>query len=152
MSKRMRRLVGIAALVPVATIAVGVWLSWPRTAITRENAEKVQVGMTLGEVEAILGGPPREEPTGPLRADGPAEQARGETARALASGNDAEAAAEFFRDMPYQSGAYNRRVWVSDRVIIAVHLDGTTGRVVSCDSLPVRGIGPLDRLRRWLGL
>jgi hypothetical protein len=33
-----------------------------RSAITRENAAKIQHGMTLEEVEAILGGPERENP------------------------------------------------------------------------------------------
>ena|ERR1700730_13070060 len=39
----------------------GAWVLWPRTAITRENAERIQVGMTVQEVEAILGGPARDE-------------------------------------------------------------------------------------------
>jgi hypothetical protein len=33
-----------------------------RSAITRENAARFQEGMTLEEVEAILGGPERENP------------------------------------------------------------------------------------------
>jgi hypothetical protein len=37
------------------------WLLWPRTEITRENAAKIQHGMTLADVELILGGPPRSE-------------------------------------------------------------------------------------------
>jgi hypothetical protein len=39
-------------------VAVGAWLLWPRPlAITPENYEMIRVGMTLEEVEGILGGP-----------------------------------------------------------------------------------------------
>jgi hypothetical protein len=61
MSKRTRRLVllGLPAAFMVALLAA--WLLSPRTAITRANAEKIRKGMTLAEVEAILGGPARDE-------------------------------------------------------------------------------------------
>ena len=42
-------------------MAVGVWLLWPRTAITRENGAKLRERMTRAEVVAILGGPERNE-------------------------------------------------------------------------------------------
>jgi hypothetical protein len=45
-------------------------LLWPRgSAITRANAAMIEKGMTLGEVEAILGGPARDESTGVLDPD-----------------------------------------------------------------------------------
>src|SRR6266566_3187740 len=56
-----RRLFLFGLLVALLVVGAGVWLLWPRTAITRENAAKIEVGMTLGEVEAILGGPPRND-------------------------------------------------------------------------------------------
>jgi outer membrane protein assembly factor BamE (lipoprotein component of BamABCDE complex) len=50
-------------------MAVGIWLLWPRpSAITKENANRIQVGMTLQEVEAILGGPARDDTHGAGRA------------------------------------------------------------------------------------
>jgi len=61
-------LLGSAAVVVVG-LAIGVWTLWPRTAITEENAAKLRPGMTLAEVEAILGGPARIETTGPTRAE-----------------------------------------------------------------------------------
>jgi hypothetical protein len=62
-----RRLLILAVAGTVVMLAVGAWLFWPRTAITRENAAKIQRGMTLAEVEAILGGPARDEtPKRPL--------------------------------------------------------------------------------------
>jgi hypothetical protein len=65
MSRRTRRLLLLALPVLVA-LAAGAWLPWPRTAITRENVEKIQPGMTLEEAEAILGGPARDEAGGPV--------------------------------------------------------------------------------------
>jgi hypothetical protein len=52
--------------VPVALVVllgVGAWALWPRerSAITRENAERIQLGMTLIDVQAILDGPARIE-------------------------------------------------------------------------------------------
>jgi hypothetical protein len=121
MSKRERRLVSMAALVSVATIAVGVWLSWPRTAITRENAERIQPGMTLAEVEAILGGPARDE--------GPEQRSA----------------------VSIQSVRPDRE-WNSAQVSVWVFLD-VEGRVRECRAIPVPPApGPLERLRRWLGL
>jgi hypothetical protein len=61
MSTRTRRRLLLFILASVAVLAVGAWLLWPRTAITRENAAKIKEGMTLAEVEAILGGPARNE-------------------------------------------------------------------------------------------
>lgn len=53
MSRRRLLLFGV----PVAFVVLGVriGLALPRTAITQENAAKIQLGMTLAEVEAILG-------------------------------------------------------------------------------------------------
>jgi hypothetical protein len=60
MTRRTRRLLIALPLAVALSLAVA-WLLWPRTAITRENAARIQEGMTLAEVEAILGGPAREE-------------------------------------------------------------------------------------------
>jgi len=42
---------------------------WPPTAITPENAAKIEKGMTLTDVETILGGPARDESAGAVIAD-----------------------------------------------------------------------------------
>ena len=53
-----RRLILVATLL----LAAGVWLARPAsTQITMENASRIKEGMTLAEVEAILGGPARDE-------------------------------------------------------------------------------------------
>jgi hypothetical protein len=66
MTRRRLRLLGL--VVAFAVLGAGVWLFLTRTAITRENFEMIQVGTTLAEVETILGGPERDESTGPLLA------------------------------------------------------------------------------------
>jgi hypothetical protein len=53
----------VALVVTVPAIA---WLTWERpSAITRENYLKLNYGMSLKEVEQILGGPARIEATDP---------------------------------------------------------------------------------------
>ena len=148
MSRRTRRLL-LLALPALVALTGGGWLFWPRTDITRENAETIQVGMALAEAEAILGGPARDEAGGSLVADSTPAEARGEMAQLFANpGGDIDP----FRRPLYASSAATRLRWASDRAVIHVHL-GPTGRVVACDSLPVRPEEPLlHRLRRWLGL
>ena len=58
MLKRLRRLLLLALPAALVAVLLAAWLLWARTAITRENAERIRVGMTLAEVEAILGGMP----------------------------------------------------------------------------------------------
>jgi hypothetical protein len=63
-----RRVLLFGPLATLLALGVSGWLLWPRpSAITRENAAKVLVGMTLAEVEVILGGPARDDTTGPTR-------------------------------------------------------------------------------------
>jgi hypothetical protein len=127
MNRRARRplLLTLAATLLVTLVAV--WLLWPRTAITRENAEKIRPGMTLAEVEAILGGPARDESTGP-----PA--------------SDLSEALEAY-DRP------GRLKWQSDHVVMWLNLDAA-GNVGQVSTVPVRRAdeSTLDRFRRWLGL
>jgi hypothetical protein len=50
--------------VTVALVAVGVYQAWPKPVppgVNRESFEKIRPGMSLAEVEAILGGPPTKE-------------------------------------------------------------------------------------------
>jgi hypothetical protein len=58
MTRRRVLLLGSVAVVAACAIVVTVW---PRTAINRWNAARIEKGMTRAEVEAILGGPPRQE-------------------------------------------------------------------------------------------
>jgi hypothetical protein len=68
-SRRLLFAVAIAALAIGVWLVWLVWLVWPRSGITRENAARIQNGMTLEEVEVILGGPARDDATGPATWD-----------------------------------------------------------------------------------
>ncbi len=61
----IRRRVLLFAVVAVVVALSGAWLLWPRppSAITIENAKKITIGMTLSEVETIMGGSERSEQT-----------------------------------------------------------------------------------------
>jgi hypothetical protein len=48
-------------------ITAGAFALWPRPdRVTLENLRRIHVGMTRGEVEGILGGPPGDYTTGPV--------------------------------------------------------------------------------------
>ncbi len=64
MPTRPRRLLLLAVVAVAMTLAGGVWLLWPRSAITWENYERIHNGMTRGEVETILGWPAHDESNG----------------------------------------------------------------------------------------
>ena len=66
-----RRLLLVCLVAGLVAFGVGVWLLVPRSAINHANAAKVQKGMTLAEVEAILGGRARNESSGRLLWSGP---------------------------------------------------------------------------------
>jgi hypothetical protein len=61
----VRKQTGLVALsVPAVLVALGVYLAWPepvRPGVNPESFAKIKPGMTLPEVEAILGGPPAEQ-------------------------------------------------------------------------------------------
>jgi hypothetical protein len=148
LSPRKRRLLLACLPAAVVALAVGVWLLWPRTAITRENAEKIQPGMTLAEVEAILGGPARDESTGrpTERDDDPG--AAGPSGRGVIG-------FEWTLGPPLPDGNPSdlRRMWATDHLMVVVDFNGR-GHVTAKRTFrthPVRGT-LLDTLRRWLGL
>src|SRR6516162_1977409 len=67
MPTRRRLLVAFVAC--VAFGFVGVYMVWRPTAITWENFDRIRVGMTLEQVEAILGGPERDDGDGQWEFD-----------------------------------------------------------------------------------
>jgi hypothetical protein len=146
MSPRKRRLLWYGLFAAPAAFLLGAWLLWPRTAITAAGAAKIEVGMTLAEVEAILGGPARDESTGPLEADLGEDTPADRAERMVAE----EEAMVLFYVRSWE--AYGTHEWRSDRAIISMSLNPE--EVVSHFLVqPVRRAyeSPLDKFRRWLG-
>ena len=66
---------GVSTLSLLA-LGITIWLEWRPSAVTKENIDRIQPGMTRAEVEALLGGPPQHEPGGRLSyLDGDSVQA-----------------------------------------------------------------------------
>ena len=122
-----RRLLLIAVSVTLVMIGVGVIMLRqmpPRTAITRANAAKIQPGMTLEEVEDILGGPARFVPSGRISYS-----------LAGVAGFD--------------PAAPRPPEWTSDEVLVLVYLDGNRC-VQRCVAVDVRREdGVIDIIRGW---
>jgi hypothetical protein len=124
-----RRVLLFGLLAGLLALGAGVWLLWPRTAITRENAAKIRDGMTLTEVEAILGGPATGQPT------------------------------RSWITFPDPVGWKSRRHsdenpsfwWCTDEIHIGVTVTGN-GQLTSCRCWNVRNESLLDNLRCRLGL
>jgi hypothetical protein len=112
-------------------VPVVVWLLWshPPSPITRENAAKILPSITLAAVDVLLGGPSRDEATGPILLDSPIVAA-------------------------HHPGPDKREeLWITNRLLISVCVD-RRGVVTHSEAFDVRKQtdGPLDRLRRLLGL
>jgi hypothetical protein len=136
------------------SLCPSLWLLLPGTAITRENFARIQEGMTLKDVEEILGGPARDESTGPTQFERPLPAELGDQARHPDSpsqifGYDADI--EVF-DQNAQLVEFSKE-WKSDRVAILLYFDATE-RLTSKHErrlCPVE-VSLVTRLRRWLGL
>jgi hypothetical protein len=149
MGRRTRHLLLFGLPAVLVAVALAAWLLWPRTAITRENAARIQDGMSLAEVESLLGGPARDETTGPVTLD-------------EGGGNPADGIGYPLRELRMRQwidllvwGALRPRApqWKSNHVTIRVEFDAHD-RVADFGVYRMRRVdeGPLDRLRRWLGL
>jgi hypothetical protein len=129
--RRRLPLVGLGA---VALLAGGLfaWLGLPRPGVTRANYERIQEGMTLPEVESILGGPPGNYSRLP-------DNEAGLWAIDFA---DPELGPQYFR---------GREAWVGGELAVAVWLNDQ-GRVRRKAAFDVPEPTFLDRLRRLLHL
>jgi hypothetical protein len=144
-----RRLLLFVPVAVAAVLALGAWVFWPCTAITRENAAKITEGMTVAEVEALLGGPARDETTGPvvLERDGDPDDVQQRAAiyeHLLVESLRNQAAGVRFPQAVE---------WHSNNVSILVHFN-REGCVTDCNSMPRRRANEssLAMLRRWLRL
>jgi hypothetical protein len=128
----------------VCLVAVVAYVVWPRPSqFNAAAAAKVEVGMDLATVETILGGPARDESTGPLATADSKDDATGKLDLLL------------MRAMEQSGGGWPLPVtqeWVSDSVII--HIGFVNGRAGVPEVVPVRRVHetPWATLRRWLKL
>jgi hypothetical protein len=150
-----RRLLLLGLLTGLLALGASVWLLWPRQMINQVNADKIQKGMTLADVEKIFDGSARDESSGTLAVilpDGVMDQPDWVFVEE----------ADRFRGMRFrregnifvrtQEARPQDRFWISDHLMIRVEFDEEL--VCACHSLPVRRVqsGILDILRRQLGL
>jgi hypothetical protein len=136
-----RRVLLLGCVTAVVVIVVAAWALWPApTAITTDNAAWITQGMPLADVEAILGGPARDETTGPVERIEPPEFASPD-----ARGNRWRIAIVDMRP--------DVQRWESDRARVWVQFD-QNGLATDCQVFPLqrRAEGALAALRRWLHL
>lgn len=128
-----RRRVPLIVLPPVlAAAAVCAAMVWPRpSAITRENEARVHEGMTRDELAAILGGPPRDESTGPTDCD--------PNGLTHAPGRPAPPSVRTISE------------WISDELMIRVAFDAD-GRAEWISTCPLRRTYPgvLPTVHHWV--
>jgi hypothetical protein len=145
---RRRRLLVFGLLAGLFAVGVGGWMLWPRTAITREDAAKIQVGMTLEEVEAILGGPPRSDASGNTVVDMRADTIEQERATRIVWQKIVWQSLAMYRHVAENDG--NLVIWESDDVFVWVRLEDR--RVTGSGQIPFRRVyeSPIEIVRRWL--
>jgi hypothetical protein len=141
----------LVAVVMAMPLAIGLWApQGSGSAINRENCKRIQVGMTLAQVEEIMGGPARYEHTGALvDANNSGRHVFPENGECLVIHLDSVG---FIPERKDPRRASRIKVWSSDNAVIRVCLD-EKGRVESSRSLNVRPANELVRLvDRWLKL
>jgi hypothetical protein len=137
MNRRRLLLFGLAAALVV--LGVATLVLWPRrSAITHENADRIQEGMTLAEVEQLLGGPARNESGMPDNFIN--------DAFVIADPGEVKAG----RLRPGPRPLEDRR-WAAPGFVVIVQFDDT-GRVVQQQRCEFDADNSLfGKLRRWLG-
>jgi hypothetical protein len=122
-----RWLVWLTCGVCVAAAAgIGTWLQMPRPCpVVLANYERIQDGMRLAEVEAVLGGPPGIYGTGMVMVAGPGVMSL---------------------NARYES-------WWTDEGLLLVRFDqeGRSSGSTFCGGVLLPSPGPFVRLRTWLG-
>jgi len=132
-----RRLLLFGLLGGLPALGVGVLLLWPRTSISDDNYEKIELGMTRAAMEALLGST-GDQPHAQLHAR--RLEKRGDTI------------------------TYSKMTWYGERFMIEAYMDigiaehhipSPGDKVVSFEIYEIveyQYPSPLDRIRRWLHL
>jgi hypothetical protein len=126
-----RRLLLLAVFTALVVAVVAAALLCQHTSITRENEARIREGMTMAELEAILGGPPRDEISGPTDYDPDAATVR--------------------VGRPTPTVVTRIYEWRSDEVLIRVHFDAA-GRAEWINTCPLHRVYPgvVATVRHWL--
>ncbi len=137
--KRWLLLLGLFGF--LAVLGVSVYMLMPHSAINRENFEKIREGMPRAEVEAILGGPGRNDATGSLELDPPCK---------IPPFTDL---AEIVQFPSHPDSPAMRNIWACDAFIAFVEFD-KEGRVKKAQGVPVARVHRphvIEKVRRALG-
>jgi hypothetical protein len=134
MRKRLVVFLALAALILGADYLT-LWLTTPKKHVTRAAFDRIQEGMTLAEVEGLIGLPPGDHRTRPTRI---VWGVRGPI---------------IFLEPATQGRKYTSMEWIGDYGMICVWLDSEE-KVVERAFTELRPDEPslLDRLRKLMGL
>ena len=154
MKKRRFVVMGLGAIGALLILVISIRLLNSKTSITYENFEKIQEGMTLAEVETILGGPARTESSGPLIAEVADDEEVGndEMRRAVGLNRLLFFTQDLAHD-PNEPPPSSPLLWESNHVLILVCID-SMGCVEARSALEVRPLhaSPWDIICRWFQL
>jgi hypothetical protein len=138
---RKRILLGVGVVAGLAVLGVvGLWLAIPKHPINREGLGKIRAGMSLPEVEAVLGRPPGNYRTGEVDLD--LSQQTGEFENVM-----------FAPEVVLGKRHFRHEWWQGDEGNLWVCFD-EQDRVVTKEFTPgvCRPPDMFAWLRRWLGL
>jgi hypothetical protein len=148
----MRRRTLLVVIAGLAVVATGAWLLWPRPErITQENCDRIRIGMSRAEVEAILG-PPGDYRTGRGEMDYGESEVIGWDPDPPFGLDDALAWSRILCQFPKDPRRWAN--WSSDSFVIFIVID-ESGQVIDKYIGPRRRThGPIDDLlwrakRRW---
>lgn len=143
--KRLLLLLSLGCLV----VSIAAYSLWPySSAINEANARRLKSGMSFTEVRDILGGPPRDESTGPLAYAESDDDVKGKL--------EFDAMRDFFPSIGGQFQAKGlceecvQHEWISNTVVVQIEF--IDGKAVVPMCYPVRRVyeTPWAMLRRWL--
>jgi hypothetical protein len=135
----MRRLVWCAICFALVAIA---WLLWPSDPITESTYHKLLLGMTLGEVEEVVGMPARDVNEAARIATEKRRLQWIRIDRVMHEGND------FTREVPDLSRI---KAWQSHLSVLTVQL-GDDGRVIGKHFEERHRMSVFAEIRTWFGL
>jgi hypothetical protein len=156
MSKGRWLLLGFG-LVGCLAIGVVAYAVWPTRQISRENCERIRIGMPEKMVVEILG-PPRDDCTSEVAIELPRRIGERHRTYIVHELGQREHLHEQLQEVVMRRGwptvsPRQVKVWASNEIVICIRFD-EGNRVLECDSLNAEPLkySTWRRLRRWLRL